>query len=81
MMEFVKTLIISGGTTIVALGILASLFLAIGYLGAPGILKGIDQSCDRIFDIDDWLLGHRIFMGLLFVLIAVALSGILYISR
>ncbi len=81
MMELVKVLILSGGRTVIVLGILASLFLGIGYLFAPSMLKGLSGSVNKIFEIDDWMLGHRIFMGIIFLLVVCALVGILYICR
>lgn len=81
MVELVKVLILSGGRTVIMIGILASLFLGIGYLAIPQMLKGLSGSVNRIFEIDDWMLGHRIFMGLVFLLIACALIGTLYLVK
>lgn len=81
MIELVKVLILSGGRTVIMIGVLASLFLGIGYLGIPQMLKGLSGSVNRIFEIDDWMLAHRVFMGVLFLLIACALAGTLYFVR
>lgn len=81
MLIFVRELILSGGKTIMMLGALAALFLAIGYLFVPGMLKSLSGSVNRIFELDSWMLGHRIFMGLVFLFVAVALSITLYFVR
>jgi len=80
-MDFVRELILSGGRSVMTLGILASLFLAFGYLFAPNILKGISGSVNRIFEIDQWMLGHRIFVGIIFLIVSIVLAGTLYIVR
>lgn len=81
MLIFVRELILSSGKTIMMVGVLVSLFLAIGYLFAPGMLKNLSGSVNRIFEIDDWMLGHRIFVGFIFLLVAIALSVTLYFVR
>ena len=81
MVELVKVLIISGGRTVVVLGVLASLFLSIGYLFAPGMMKGLSGAFNQIFEIDDWMLAHRIALGVLFILVTVFLLGILYLVK
>jgi hypothetical protein len=81
MIELVKVLILSAGRTILMIGVLASLFLGIGYLFAPGTIKGLSGSFNRIFEIDDWMLGHKLFVGILFLLIAFILVGTLYMTR
>ncbi|MFC1767190.1 hypothetical protein ACFLZ2_01365 [Candidatus Margulisiibacteriota bacterium] len=78
MLILVKELILSGGRTIMVLGALASLFLAIGYLFAPNMLKSMSGSVNRIFEIDQWMLGHRLAAGIVFLLVAVVLIGTLY---
>jgi len=77
MVEFVKVLILSAGRTIMIIGVLASLFLSLGYLLAPGMIKGLSGSVNRIFEIDDWMIGHKLFVGILFMLITIVLAGTL----
>lgn len=81
MLVFVRELILSSGRTIVFLGALSSLFLGLGYLFAPEIVKGLDTTVSRIFDIDDWMLVHRIFAGTIFLLVAFVLAITLYFIR
>jgi hypothetical protein len=81
MIIFVRDLILSGGKTIVLLGALSSLFLALGYLFAPKLIQGLSSTVNRIFEIDDWLLGHRVFVGTLFLIVAFVLSMTLYFIR
>ena len=78
MLVFVRELILSGGRTIMVIGVLSSLFLAIGYLFAPEMLKRLSGSVNRILEIDQWLLGHRVFVGVIFLLVAIMLSVTLY---
>jgi len=81
MVELVKVLILSAGRTAIMLGVLASLFLAIGYLLFPGMIKGLSGTVNRIFEIDDWMLGHKLFVGVLFLLISIVLIGTLYFVK
>jgi len=81
MTELVKVLILSGGRTIMMLGVLSSIFLAVGYLFVPGMLKSLSSSVNRIFEIDQWMLGHRVFVGVLFLLVTVVLVGTLILVK
>lgn len=81
MVELVKVMILSAGRTAIMVGILASLFLALGYLIAPGMVKGLSGSVNRIFEIDDWMLGHKLFVGILFLLVAIVLTGTLILVK
>jgi hypothetical protein len=77
-MLLVRELILSTGRTVIILGILSSFFLAIGYLVAPKLLTKLSEPISRALTIDDWLLGHRIFVGMIFLMIGIALSLTLY---
>lgn len=74
----VRELILSTGRSVIILGTLSSFFLAIGYLFAPQLLTKLSEPISRALTIDDWLLGHRIFVGLIFLIIGVALTATLY---
>ncbi len=78
MTEFVKTLILSGGRTIIMLGVLSALLLALGYLFAPDTLKGVGKTLNRMFFIDDWMFLHRVSVGLLFLICTLIMAFTLY---
>lgn|GEM_PF-2627386 len=80
-MIFVRDLILSAGKTIVLIGGLVSVLLAIGYLFAPNILKGISNPVNKLFSVDEWLYVHRFVVGLIFLIITVILFGVLFFVR
>jgi len=73
----VRELILSGGRTIIFLGALASLLLTLGYLFFPQALSRAGGSVNKLFTVDEWLLVHRVVVGVVFLLITVMLTGIL----
>jgi hypothetical protein len=78
MTDFMKDLILSGGKTILMMGILCSLLLAIGYLFTTDMLMGISKTLNRMFNIDDWMIIHRVAAGIVFILITLMLAYVLY---
>ena len=76
--DFVKEMILSGGRTIIMMGVVSALLLGIGYLFAPETLKGIGKTLNRMFNIDDWMLMHRISAGILFIIMMMIMAYTLY---
>ena len=81
METFFKDLVLSSGKTLILLGILASLFLAFGYIFLPEMLKRLSGSVSRIFELDEWLLANRLVVGIIFLLVCLALSYTLFFVR
>jgi hypothetical protein len=75
-MAFVRDLILSAGKTIVLLGCLSSLVLAVGYLFLPEILKSISKPVNQLFSIEDWLFVNRVLAGVTFAVVALVLFGV-----
>jgi hypothetical protein len=78
MTEFVKEIILSGGRTILMMGVLSALFITLGFLFAPETLKGLGKTLNRIFDIDDWMMMHRISAGIVFLICTIIMALTLY---
>ena len=74
---FVRDLILSAGKTIVFIGSLISFLLAVGYLAFPDLLKSISGSVNRLFVVDEWLYVNRMVVGIVFLVVAVILFGVL----
>ncbi len=77
----VRELILSGGRTIVFIGALASLLLTLGYLFFPQALSRLGGSVNKLFTVDEWMIVHRVVVGVIFLIITVMLGAVLLFVR
>jgi hypothetical protein len=81
MVGFVREMILSAGRTIIFIGAIISLLLAVGYLAVPELLKSMSKPVNQLFDIESWLYSNKMVVGVIFAVITLVLFSVLLLVK